>query len=477
MSQRVYGAVDTGTPPGTALGTNGATLIGGSTSTAAPTQVDGTINPLSLDTTGAVRVNVTAGGGSNASIGVDGATAPTSSTQVGGQYSGNLTPITLDGSGNLNVNIAAGGSSNPSIGTTGSTTPASAALSGATVSTSAPSLVAGDMEALSLTTSGALRVDASAVTQPVSGTFWQATQPVSGTFYQATQPVSGTFYQATQPVSAAALPLPSGASTETTLASVLSALSSVAVTGPLTDTQLRTTPVPVSGTVTATTGGLTDTQLRATAVPVSGTVTANLGTTGSIVTDANLDEKFGDLGQKNMAGSAPVVIASDQASIPVAATCSGTVAATQSGTWTVQPGNTANTTAWKVDGSAVTQPVSIALPTTGGATISRTLSANNTTTITVKASAGQLYGMVATNTNASARYVKFYNSTTASVGTTTPVLTFVIPGNTVGAGMVLTLPMGAAFGTGIQAGITTGIADNDTGAPAANEVVLNVFYA
>lgn len=39
-------------------------------------------------------------------------------------------------------------------------------------------------------------------------------------------------------------------------------------------------------------------------------------------------------------------------------TVDGTVAATQSGTWTVQPGNTANTTAWKVDGSAVTQPVS-----------------------------------------------------------------------------------------------------------------------
>jgi len=32
----------------------------------------------------------------------------------------------------------------------------------------------------------------------------------------------------------------------------------------------------------------------------------------------------------------------------------------QGGTWTVQPGNTANTTAWKVDGSAVTQPVSVA---------------------------------------------------------------------------------------------------------------------
>lgn len=43
-----------------------------------------------------------------------------------------------------------------------------------------------------------------------------------------------------------------------------------------------------------------------------------------------------------------------QATQPV----SGTVTANQGGTWTVQPGNTANTTAWKVDGSAVTQPVS-----------------------------------------------------------------------------------------------------------------------
>ncbi len=49
----------------------------------------------------------------------------------------------------------------------------------------------------------------------------------------------------------------------------------------------------------------------------------------------------------------------------IAASLAGTLtvaahAVTQSGTWTVQPGNTANTTAWKIDGSAVTQPVSIA---------------------------------------------------------------------------------------------------------------------
>lgn len=50
--------------------------------------------------------------------------------------------------------------------------------------------------------------------------------------------------------------------TQTLLTSILAALSSVAVTGPLTDTQLRASAVPVSG-------GLTDTELRATAVPVS----------------------------------------------------------------------------------------------------------------------------------------------------------------------------------------------------------------
>jgi hypothetical protein len=50
----------------------------------------------------------------------------------------------------------------------------------------------------------------------------------------------------------------------------------VAVSGPLTDTQLRATAVPVSGTFYQATqpvsGPLTDAELRASAVPVSGTV-------------------------------------------------------------------------------------------------------------------------------------------------------------------------------------------------------------
>jgi len=166
---------------------------------------------------------------------------------------------------------------------------------------------------------------------------------------------------------------------------------------------------------------------------VSGTVSLPTGaSTSALQTTGNsslssIDGKLGTLGQKAMAGSAPVVLASDQSAIPVsqsgtwnitnisgtvslptgAATSakqpalgtagtassdvitvqgiasmtalkvdgsgvtqpiSGTVAATQSGTWTVQPGNTANTVAWKVDGSSVTQPISAAsLPLPSGA--------------------------------------------------------------------------------------------------------------
>ena len=85
---------------------------------------------------------------------------------------------------------------------------------------------------------------------------------------------------------------------------------------------------PVSGTVgvsgsVAVTGPLTDSQLRATAVPVSAAALPLPAGAATETTLAGLNAKFGTLGQKAMAGSAPVVIASDQSAIP----------ATQSGVW------------------------------------------------------------------------------------------------------------------------------------------------
>ncbi len=56
------------------------------------------------------------------------------------------------------------------------------------------------------------------------------------------------------------------------------------------------------------------------------------------------------------------------------------VHAAQQGTWTIQPGNTANTTAWKVDGSAVTQPV---LATSATATLTQIASSATTVSLLV----------------------------------------------------------------------------------------------
>jgi len=110
--------------------------------------------------------------------------------------------------------------------------------------------------------------------------------------------VDGTFWQATQPVSATALPLPTGAATAANQATANTSLASL-------DTKLgEVQSSPTANTVLD--------RLKAIATALAGTLTV------------------------------------------------ATHAVTQSGTWTVQPGNTANTTAWKVDGSAATQPVSVA---------------------------------------------------------------------------------------------------------------------
>lgn len=118
--------------------------------------------------------------------------------------------------------------------------------------------------------------------------------------------------------------------------------------------------------------------------------------------------------------------------------------------------------------------------TSGGLTIFRSIDLDESEE-EIKGSAGQVYWIHAINLSTGVRYLKLYNATAANVtvGTTTPVLTFPIPtqGDSNGAGFTTSIPQGLAFGTAITAAATTGIADNDTGAPGANEVVLNVGYA
>lgn len=113
-----------------------------------------------------------------------------------------------------------------------------------------------------------------------------------------------------------------------------------------------------------------------------------------------------------------------------------------------------------------------------GATPGKLISAASTNATSVKASAGRLMSVQAFNTNAAARYLKFYNKASApTVGTDTPVQVYLIPGNTAGAGVAVPIPVcGIAFSTGIAFATTTGAADSDTGAVAANEIVLSYSY-
>lgn len=116
--------------------------------------------------------------------------------------------------------------------------------------------------------------------------------------------------------------------------------------------------------------------------------------------------------------------------------------------------------------------------TAGGLSIFRSLDLDESEE-DVKTAAGQVYGYWIANLATSPRYLKFYNATAANVtvGSTTPVMTLPIPANSTNfVAANLLGAHGIAFDTAISVAATTGLADADTGAPGANEVVVNIFY-
>lgn len=323
-------------------------------------------------------------------------------------------------------------------------------------------------------------------TVPVSGTFWQATQPVSGTFWQGTQPVSGTFWQATQPVSIASMPTTpvtgtfwqatqpvSG--TVTANAGTNLNTSALALDATLTNSTQKTQVVQGGNTLEISATGavsqqgdfteytglsagslnadlLTSTDVSAFkwfSVQTLGTWTGTLtfqgsndnstfvSTTAFLINETTGTSRSSSTTTNIYAGN----ISFRYLRIRMTAYTSGTatgvvelyttpapaqyinVAAVQAGTWTVQPGNTANTTAWKVDGSAVTQPVSgtvtvnQAASATGGYSFSHI--ATNTTT-TIKSGAGTLRTLII-NTRGVGNTATIYDNTAGS-GTVIAIL-------------------------------------------------------
>jgi len=175
------------------------------------------------------------------------------------------------------------------------------------------------------------------------------------------------------------------------------------------------------------TGAATETTLGTRALEAGGNLAAIKAKTDNIPA----------VGQAAMAASTPVAIANNQSAVPT------TVAAT----------------------------------TSGGYTPFKLISAASTNATSIKASAGQVGFLYATNVNAAPMFVKLYNKASApTVGTDTPVLTLLIPGNATGSGGTFSLSTGVAFSTGIGLAITGVVTDADATAVAANEIVVNLGY-
>ena len=95
---------------------------------------------------------------------------------------------------------------------------------------------------------------------------------------------------------------------------------------------------------------------------------------------------------------------------------------------------------------------------------------------TVKATAGTLFSISATNTAATVAFLRCENDTSANTtpGSETPELDLAIPGATTGAGFHLDFPLGFAFSNAWTCWVVTGVADTDVAEVGAN--VIKILY-
>ena len=121
-----------------------------------------------------------------------------------------------------------------------------------------------------------------------------------------------------------------------------------------------------------------------------------------------------------------------------------------------------------------TASVSFSPKTSGGYSVARDIDLDEASPANIKASPGQVYGWYFYNNASSTRYIKLYDKATAPVlASDTPLMTIPMPAGA--AANVFNLH-GIPFTNGIGWAATTGVADNDTGAPAANDVIANLYY-
>jgi hypothetical protein len=142
----------------------------------------------------------------------------------------------------------------------------------------------------------------------------------------------------------------------------------------------------------------------------------------------------------------------------------GTVGASKSGTWALDAGT-------NLMGDVGVQYRANA---TGASSRSHLVSGASTNSTVIKASAGRVVGWQVSNTNASWRYVKLHNQTTAPTAGAGVVQTIAVPPNTT---VNYSQAGGIAFTTGIAMTTVQGALDNDTVAVGATDLIIDIFFA
>lgn len=238
-------------------------------------------------------------------------------------------------------------------------------------------------------------------------------------------------------------------------------------------------------------------------VAATGTVTANAGTnlnTSALLTTAAHDAAFGTAGSadtqvrtvQGIASMTPLQVQSNSANLATEASVDGLegglgaaadAAATAGSTGSVTAKLRLMTS--QLDtistnlSSLLTSSQLVDDDQTGASVHYRTSAGSTEDEHEIKGSAGRLFSITATNTNAAARYLRCANQVAASTtpGTTTVFLGLAIPGATTGAGFTTNFgPAGIAFSTGLTCWLVTGAADSDVAEVAANEIKVIYTY-
>ena len=102
------------------------------------------------------------------------------------------------------------------------------------------------------------------------------------------------------------------------------------------------------------------------------------------------------------------------------------------------------------------------------------ISAASTNSTSVKPTPTRYYNAQLYNAAASVRFVKLYDKAVApTVGTDIPKITYAIPA---GMNSTVDVPNGVAFTQGLALAITAAMADSDSTAVAASDVLVNLQF-